>query len=123
RRPRRRPLGIGFATSPSQDGSVSAAPATSRSHDVAAATVTQCPYDRHADVIAFALNAPRHGTPQRPPVTEPDERYHYRAIWLSDIHLGTPGCQAYYLLDFLRTHKTDTLYLVGDILDGWQLKK
>ena len=46
-----------------------------------------------------------------------------RAIWLSDIHLGTPGCQAFYLLDFLRTHTTDTLYLVGDILDCWHLKK
>ena len=34
-----------------------------------------------------------------------------------------PGCQAYYLLDFLRTHTADTLYLVGDILDGWHLKK
>jgi len=52
-----------------------------------------------------------------------DEHYHYRAIWLSDIHLGTPGCQAYYLLDFLRTHTADTLYLVGDILDCWHLKK
>ena len=52
-----------------------------------------------------------------------EECHHYRTIWLSDIHLGTPGCQAYYLLDFLRTHKADTLYLVGDILDGWQLKK
>src|SRR5262245_49150119 len=54
----------------------------------------------------------------------PVEEFHrYRTIWLSDIHLGTPGCQAYYLLDFLRSHKADTLYLVGDILDGWQLKK
>ena len=52
-----------------------------------------------------------------------EECHHYRTIWLSDIHLGTPGCQAYYLLDFLRTHSADTLYLVGDILDGWQLKK
>ena len=52
-----------------------------------------------------------------------DDHYHFRTIWISDIHLGTPGCQAYYLLDFLRTHKANTLYLVGDILDGWQLKK
>src|SRR5688572_474721 len=52
-----------------------------------------------------------------------EERHHYRTIWLSDIHLGTPGCQAYYLLDFLRAHKADTLYLVGDILDAWQLRK
>jgi UDP-2,3-diacylglucosamine pyrophosphatase LpxH len=62
-------------------------------------------------------------SPDPSSVTEPDERYHYRAIWLSDIHLGTPGCQAYYLLDFLRSHKAETLYLVGDILDGWYLRK
>ena len=54
---------------------------------------------------------------------ENDDRYHYRTIWISDVHLGTPGCQAYYLLDFLRTHEADTIYLVGDILDGWQLRK
>jgi UDP-2,3-diacylglucosamine pyrophosphatase LpxH len=56
-------------------------------------------------------------------VTERDDRHYYRTIWISDVHLGTPGCQAYYLLDFLRTHRADTLYLVGDILDGWQLRK
>lgn len=39
------------------------------------------------------------------------------------MHLGTPGCQADYLLDFLKTHESETLYLVGDILDGWHLKK
>ncbi len=48
---------------------------------------------------------------------------HYRAIWISDIHLGTAGCKADFLLDFLRHHESDTLYLVGDIVDGWQLRK
>lgn len=48
---------------------------------------------------------------------------HCRTIWLSDIHLGTPGCRADYLLDFLRVHSTETLYLVGDIIDGWRLRK
>jgi len=48
---------------------------------------------------------------------------HFRTIWISDVHLGTRGCQASYLLDFLRTHESETLYLVGDILDGWHLKK
>jgi UDP-2,3-diacylglucosamine pyrophosphatase LpxH len=48
---------------------------------------------------------------------------HHRTIWLSDIHLGTPGCKAGYLLDFLRWNDSDTLYLVGDILDGWRLRK
>jgi UDP-2,3-diacylglucosamine pyrophosphatase LpxH len=49
--------------------------------------------------------------------------HQYRTIWLSDIHLGTPGCRADYLLDFLRENTAPTLYLVGDILDGWYLSK
>jgi UDP-2,3-diacylglucosamine pyrophosphatase LpxH len=49
--------------------------------------------------------------------------HHYRAIWLSDIHLGASDCQATYLLDFLRHNKSEYLYLVGDIIDGWRLKK
>jgi UDP-2,3-diacylglucosamine pyrophosphatase LpxH len=48
---------------------------------------------------------------------------HYRAIFISDLHLGTPGCQAEALLEFLKTHSCDTLYLVGDIIDGWQLRR
>lgn len=46
---------------------------------------------------------------------------HYRTIWLSDIHLGTRGCQADALLRFLKVHHCDRLYLVGDIIDGWRL--
>jgi UDP-2,3-diacylglucosamine pyrophosphatase LpxH len=57
-----------------------------------------------------------------PHVLDTDTK-HYRTIWLSDIHLGSPGCQADYLLDFLRVHTAETLYLVGDILDGWRLRK
>jgi len=45
-----------------------------------------------------------------------------RTLFLSDIHLGTGGCQAERLLDFLRHHEADSIYLVGDIVDGWQLK-
>jgi UDP-2,3-diacylglucosamine pyrophosphatase LpxH len=48
---------------------------------------------------------------------------HYRTLWISDIHLGTPGCQAHALLDFLKSTECDTLYLVGDIIDGWQLRR
>ena len=48
---------------------------------------------------------------------------HFRSIWISDVHLGTAGCRADHLLDFLRHHESDYLYLVGDIVDGWQLKK
>ncbi len=47
----------------------------------------------------------------------------FRAIWISDIHLGTTGCQAARLLEFLRATESQTLYLVGDIIDGWQLKR
>ena len=47
----------------------------------------------------------------------------YRAIWISDFHLGTAGCKAEQLLDFLKRHDADTIYLVGDIVDGWRLRK
>src|SRR5271169_6839158 len=47
----------------------------------------------------------------------------YRTIWISDLHLGTRGCKAEFLLDFLRDTEAETIYLVGDIIDGWRLKK
>ncbi len=47
----------------------------------------------------------------------------YRTLWISDLHLGTPGCQAEALLGFLKHTECDTLYLVGDIVDGWQLRR
>jgi UDP-2,3-diacylglucosamine pyrophosphatase LpxH len=50
-------------------------------------------------------------------------RQHYRTLWISDLHLGTPGCQSSFLLDFLRHNESETLYLVGDIIDGWQLRR
>lgn len=54
--------------------------------------------------------------------TDPETR-HYRTIFISDVHLGTRGCKADALLDFLKHTESDTLYLVGDIVDGWRLKK
>lgn len=50
-------------------------------------------------------------------------RTSYRAIFISDLHLGTPGCQAQALLDFMKANASDYLYLVGDIVDGWQLRR
>ncbi|MCP8937370.1 UDP-2,3-diacylglucosamine diphosphatase [Alsobacter sp. SYSU M60028] len=47
---------------------------------------------------------------------------HVRTLFVSDIHLGTRGCQPDLLLDFLKHHDADTIYLVGDIVDGWRLK-
>lgn len=47
----------------------------------------------------------------------------YRTLFLSDLHLGTRAAQAELLLDFLKYHDAETIYLVGDIVDGWRLKK
>src|ERR1700704_4711611 len=54
---------------------------------------------------------------------EPEGTRRYRAIWISDIHLGTKGCQADLLLEFLKETECEQLYLVGDIVDGWRLKR
>ncbi|WP_193141603.1 UDP-2,3-diacylglucosamine diphosphatase [Meridianimarinicoccus sp. MJW13] len=53
----------------------------------------------------------------------PSRRPRYRTLFLSDIHLGTRGCQADMLLDFLRRHDADRIVLVGDIFDGWRLRR
>ena len=50
-------------------------------------------------------------------------RLRVRTVWISDLHLGTPGCQARHLLDFLRAVECEQLFLVGDIIDGWQLRR
>tara|TARA_B100000678_G_scaffold34980_1_gene25588 strand:+ start:1466 stop:2386 length:921 start_codon:yes stop_codon:yes gene_type:complete len=61
----------------------------------------------------------------QPVIPEPvdGKRKRYRTIWISDIHLGTKGCNADLLIDFLDSTDSDTMYLVGDIIDGWRLKK
>jgi UDP-2,3-diacylglucosamine pyrophosphatase LpxH len=46
-----------------------------------------------------------------------------RTAWISDIHLGTRGANAAVLLDFLRDHEFETLYIVGDLIDIWQLRR
>ena len=47
----------------------------------------------------------------------------YRSIWISDVHLGSRHAQTELLLDFLRHHHCRQLYLVGDIVDGWELRR
>jgi|ERR1700677_749816 len=47
----------------------------------------------------------------------------YRTAWISDLHLGTRGCNADALLYFLRDYDFETLYLVGDLIDIWQLRR
>lgn len=48
---------------------------------------------------------------------------YFRSVFISDIHLGTRGCQAEILLDFLKNMNCEQLYLVGDIVDGWRMKR
>ncbi|WP_395666353.1 UDP-2,3-diacylglucosamine diphosphatase [Methylocella sp.] len=55
-------------------------------------------------------------------MSESAEPRRYRSLFLSDVHLGTKGCQADLLLDFLKHNEADNVYLVGDIIDGWRLK-
>src|ERR1700756_4051590 len=47
----------------------------------------------------------------------------YRTAWISDTHLGTRGCNATALLDFLRENDFGTLYVVGDLIDIWSLRR
>jgi UDP-2,3-diacylglucosamine pyrophosphatase LpxH len=60
----------------------------------------------------------RGGQPKMNLIAEPRQ---YRTLFISDLHLGTKGCQVGQLLHFLVNHEADTIYLVGDIIDGWQL--
>ncbi|HEX8486865.1 UDP-2,3-diacylglucosamine diphosphatase [Sphingomonas sp.] len=64
------------------------------------------------------LADPDDGTAEEQP-----PRTRYRTIWISDLHLGTTGSNAAMLLTFLKSHECETLYLVGDIIDGWRLRK
>ena len=48
---------------------------------------------------------------------------HYRSIFISDIHLGTKRAQTAKLLDFLKATESDQLYIVGDFIDSWSLRK
>lgn len=52
-----------------------------------------------------------------------DHKQRFRTVWISDLHLGTRFCRVERLLEFLNSVRCDTLYLVGDILDIWALKR
>lgn len=52
---------------------------------------------------------------------KPSVRRH-RTLWISDVHLGSEGCKAHALVEFLRQNECENLYLVGDIFDGWKLR-
>lgn len=83
--------------------------------------------DHHADTPKTSVNdanakSSRRSRKRRASAPEAEQRQ-FRTLFLSDIHLGSKGCQANLLLDFMRYHDADTIYLVGDIVDGWRLKK
>src|SRR5271170_2356280 len=61
----------------------------------------------------LAMNAP----------ISPGARADYRSVFISDTHLGTRGCRSDFLADFLRRTSCQHLFLVGDIIDGWRLRK
>ncbi|MCS0504157.1 UDP-2,3-diacylglucosamine diphosphatase [Ancylobacter mangrovi] len=61
-------------------------------------------------------------TDTAPELSDAPDARRFRSLFLSDVHLGTKGCQADLLLDFLKFHDADTIYLVGDIVDGWRLR-
>jgi len=72
---------------------------------------------------AARAKARRGGLDERLLGPRPKNRTQHRTLFLSDIHLGTPGCKAELLLDFLRHNDAETIYLVGDIVDGWRIKR
>lgn len=75
---------------------------------------------RESNLPDEALDAP--GSPNIVEDVAGDAPESLRSIWLSDVHLGTRGCRAEALADFLKHHRCDQLFLVGDIVDGWRLK-
>lgn len=57
-----------------------------------------------------------------PTPVDPNVR-HFRTLFISDVHLGSKAAKADFLIDFLRHHEAETIVLVGDIVDGWRLKR
>jgi UDP-2,3-diacylglucosamine pyrophosphatase LpxH len=81
------------------------------------------PASWRAPTMALAMRRDDLPPADPPPAFEQAPHWRLRTVWISDLHLGTPGCQAEALLDFLRAVECETLYLVGDIIDGWQLRR
>ena len=67
--------------------------------------------------------ANRNGEPANTPLAPDQPIRHFRTIWISDVHLGWRACNADALLQFLKMHDADHWYLVGDMADGWMLKR
>lgn len=59
----------------------------------------------------------------KPSAKRPHPRRTFRTVFISDTHLGTKSARVDLLYRFLKETECETLYLVGDIIDGWRLKK
>ena len=70
-------------------------------------------------ILLYGAESPERG---RTLVNDEPETTRFRTLFISDVHLGKRGCQAELLVDFLRYNDADTIYLIGDIIDGWALK-
>lgn len=77
--------------------------------------------DRSARSTTELSSRPR--LPFDPPPSESITPRKVRTAWISDVHLGTRGSNAALLLDFLREHEFETLYIVGDLIDIWQMRR
>ena len=77
-----------------------------------------------AMAVAFRPDSGMHGSGDRVDGrrVSPRDVVKVRSLFISDVHLGTRGCQAERLIDFLRHHDAETVFLVGDIVDGWYLR-
>ena len=81
--------------------------------------------DRHKSVMETPLER-RHvaiGWVLLPMNVSTPPALRFRTIWISDVHLGTRGAQAERLLDFLKHTESKYLFLVGDIIDGWRMRR
>ena len=77
---------------------------------------------RDWSVLSF-LRLPQAGRWHRPGAGAGPVAHRHRTIFVSDVHLGSRGCKAEMLAAFLAANDCETLYLVGDIIDGWQLQR
>ena len=78
------------------------------------------------DTRAILLTPSCRSTSRDGPMNSYRERaaeYSYRAVFISDTHLGTRGCRSDFLADFLARISCQNMFLVGDIIDGWRLRK
>jgi UDP-2,3-diacylglucosamine pyrophosphatase LpxH len=78
--------------------------------------------NRHAPVIESPHGRVSDNHPGVSALAQTDQRAPYRTLFISDLHLGLKAAQAEAVLDFLKVHDAETIYLVGDIVDGWALK-